>query len=53
MMSGPGALHLLRNLPNLVSVGRHRLPQAHAHCLRQIRSHLGPQDVKNTNDYPR
>ena len=53
MVSGPGALPLLRNLTNLMSVfdGQH-LPQALTHFPRQTCSHLGLQEDKNTYDYP-
>ena len=53
MVSGPGALPLLRNLTNLMSVGHQRRPQARAHFPCQTGSHLGPQEDKNTNSYPR
>ena len=48
MLSGPGALPLLRNLTNLMRVW----PQARAHFQRQNSSHLGPQEDKNIYDYP-
>ena len=50
IVSGPGALPLLRNLPNLMRVWA---PQAHVHFQRQNGSHLGPQEDKNIYDYPR
>ena len=54
MVSGPGALPLLRNLTNLVRVwfGHQHLPQARAHFPRQTGNHLGPQGDKNTDNYP-
>ena len=52
MVSVSGALPLLRNLTNLMSVWVQRLPQARAHCPRQTCSHLGLQEDKNTHDYP-
>ena len=52
IVSGPGALPLLRNLTNLMRVwGQHR-PQAHVHFQHQNGSHLGPQEDKNIYDDP-
>ena len=53
MVSGPGALPLLRNLTNLMRVGHQHLSQTHVRFQRQIYSPLGPQEDKNTYDYPR
>ena len=53
MVSGPGALPRLRNLTNLMSVWASMSAQARAHFLRQTGSHLGPQEDKNTDSYPR
>ena len=52
MVSGSGALPLLRNLTNLMRVWASTSSQACAHCPRQIFSHLGLQEDKNTYDYP-
>ena len=51
MVSGPGALPLLRNLTNLVRVWHQHRPQARAHFPRQTGNHLGPQGDKNTDNY--
>ena len=53
IVSGPGALPLLRNLTNLIGFGRQHQPQAHVHFQRQNGSHLGPQEDKNIYDSPR
>ena len=50
MVSGPGALPLLRNLTNLISVWQH-LPQARAHCPRQTCGYLGLEEDKNTYEF--
>ena len=52
MVSGLGALPLLRNLTNLVRVGASNRPQARAHFPHQTGNHLGPQGDKNTDNYP-
>ena len=53
MVSGPGALLLLRNLTNLMRVGAQQLPRALVHFQRQVYSHLSPQENKNICCYPR
>ena len=52
MVSGAGALPLLRNLTNLVRFGHQHQPQARAHFPRQTGNHLGSQGDKNTDNYP-
>ena len=53
IVSGPGALPLLRNLTNLMRVGRQHQPQAHVHFQRQNGNPLGPQEDKNIHDHSR
>ena len=56
IVSRPWALPLLRNLTNLTNLMRvsaSTSPQARVYFQRQNGSHLGPQEDKNINDYPR
>ena len=46
MVSGPGALPLLRNLTNVMMIGGVHLLQALVHFIHQTRSHLGLQKDK-------
>ena len=50
IVSGPGALPLLRNLTG--GFGRQHRPRSRAHFRHQICSYLGPQEDKNTCDDP-
>ena len=52
MVSGPGAVPLLRNLTNLISVWVSTSSKSRAYCPRQTCSDLGLQEDKNTHDYP-
>ena len=53
IVSGPGALPLLRNLTNLMRVWASTSATSSCSFQRQNGSHLGPQENKNTCDYPR
>ena len=52
IVSGPGALPLLRNLTNLMRVWVSTSATTHVHFQRHNGSHLGPQEDKNIYDYP-